>query len=237
MAKDSFILYLEQQEIFEMLTDEQAGQLIKNIFLYERTGQMPKMDKMLNLAFVPIMQVLDKNRRKYEEKCKKNKENIGKRWNKENTNVYERKKQNTNYTDNDNEYDNDSEYDNETTTVVNKVSDSCVDGLQKIIEFYNNNVGMITPYGLEILSSYAEEMQEDLIILAMKKAVEANKRTIQYIKGILNNWSKKGIKTVIEAEKEDEQFRNKNIVSEETEEERTARKIRELEESIKNGST
>lgn len=51
-------------------------------------------------------------------------------------------------------------------------------------------------------------MQTDLIILAMKKSVEANKRTIQYIKGILNNWSKKGIKTVIEAEKEDEQFKN-----------------------------
>ena len=113
MAKDSFILYLDQQEIFEMLTDEQAGQLIKNIFLYERTGQMPKMDKMLTLAFVPIMQILDKNRRKYDEKCKKNKENVEKRWNKNNTVVYERKKTNTNYTDNDNDSDNDNEDDND----------------------------------------------------------------------------------------------------------------------------
>ena len=72
-------------------------------------------------------------------------------------------------------------------------------------------------------------MTSDLIILAMQKAVEANKRTIQYIKGILNNWSKKGIKTVLEAEKEDEQFRNRNIVQEETEEERMARKLKELE--------
>lgn len=53
-------------------------------------------------------------------------------------------------------------------------------------------------------------MSADLIILAMKKAVEADKRTIQYIKGILNNWSKKGIKTVLEAEKEDEQFKKDN---------------------------
>lgn len=72
-------------------------------------------------------------------------------------------------------------------------------------------------------------MSSDLIILAMQKAVEANKRTIQYIKGILNNWSKKGIKTVLEAEKEDEQFRNRNIVQEETEEEKIARKIKMLE--------
>ena len=41
----------------------------------------------------------------------------------------------------------------------------------------------------------------------MKKAVEADKRTIQYIKGILNNWNKKGIKTLVDAEKEDEQFK------------------------------
>lgn len=52
-------------------------------------------------------------------------------------------------------------------------------------------------------------MSSDLIILAMKKAVEANKRNIQYIKGILNNWYKKGIKTVVEAQKEDEQFKKK----------------------------
>ena len=37
MAKDSFILYLEQKQIFEMLTDEEAGQLIKAIFEYEDT--------------------------------------------------------------------------------------------------------------------------------------------------------------------------------------------------------
>ena len=92
----------------------------------------------------------------------------------------------------------------------NVVGDSRVDGLQKIIDFYNENIGLITPYGLETLEDYAKEMPADLIILAMKKAVEADIRTIQYIKGILNNWSKKGIKTVLEAEKEDEQFKKDN---------------------------
>lgn len=86
-------------------------------------------------------------------------------------------------------------------------NDSCVDDLQAVVDFYNNNIGLITPYGLELLSSYAEDMSTNLIILALKKAVEADKRTIKYIKGILNNWAKKGIKTVIEAEKEDKQFR------------------------------
>ena len=74
---------------------------------------------------------------------------------------------------------------------ITTVGDSCVDGLQEIIEFYNNNIGLIAPYGVEILSDYLKEMPVDLIILAMQKAVEADKRTIQYVKGILNNWSKK----------------------------------------------
>ena len=94
--------------------------------------------------------------------------------------------------------------------VTTTVGDSCVDGLQDIIDFYNENIGLITPYGLETLEDYAKEMPADLIIFAMKKAVEADKRTIQYIKGILNNWSKKGIKTVLEAQKEDEQFKKDN---------------------------
>lgn len=92
----------------------------------------------------------------------------------------------------------------------NVVDDSCVDGLQEIIKFYNENIGLITPYGLETLEDYAKEMPADLIILAMKKAVESDKRTIQYIKGILNNWLKKEIKTVLDAEKEDEQFKKDN---------------------------
>lgn len=115
-----------------------------------------------------------------------------------------------NVNDNVNENVNENENVNVNGNDNEDVSDSCVDGLQKIIDFYNENIGMITSYGIEILSDYAKEMSADLIILAMKKSVEANKRTIQYIKGILNNWSKKGIKTVLQAEQEDEQFRRKS---------------------------
>ena len=99
---------------------------------------------------------------------------------------------------------------NENINKNNKVNDSCINDLQDIIDFYNNNIGLITPYGIEILSSYAKDMPKDLIILAMKKSVEANKRTIQYIKAILNNWVKSGIKTVLEAEQEDRDFKKKS---------------------------
>ena len=52
--RDSFILYTEQKEIFENLTDEQAGQLIKQIFYYSSTGENPHLDGLLKIAFIPI---------------------------------------------------------------------------------------------------------------------------------------------------------------------------------------
>ena len=94
---------------------------------------------------------------------------------------------------------------------ITTVSGSRVDSFQRIIEFYNNNVGAITPFGAEVISDYLKDMPEELIMLAMKKAVEADARSIRYIKGILNNWHKKGIKTVLEAEKENAELKKKNV--------------------------
>lgn len=103
-------------------------------------------------------------------------------------------KPNVNDNENVNENVNDNENDN--------ASDSCVDGLQEVIDFYNENIGLITPYGTEILADYLKEMPVDLIIYAMQISVEANKKTIQYIKAILNNWQKAGIKTLADAKRE-----------------------------------
>ena len=116
MAKDSFILYLEQKQIFEMLTDEEAGQLIKAIFEYEDTGQTVTLDRSLQIAFLPIKNVLDRNKEKYEKVVERNKKNIKKRWNKEDTKNTTGKNgisKNTKNTDNDNENDNEHDNDND----------------------------------------------------------------------------------------------------------------------------
>ena len=108
--KESFILYLQQKEIFNKLTDEQAGKIIKAIYEYEDSGKTPNFDFGLDIVFTSIKTSLDSNRAKYQEKCEKNRANINKRWNK-NTNVYSPIQTNTNYTDNDkdNEYDKDND--------------------------------------------------------------------------------------------------------------------------------
>lgn len=109
--------------------------------------------------------------------------------------------------------------------VITTIGDSCVDGLQDVIDFYQNNIGLIPPYAVEVFTDYAKEMPCDVIIYAMKKAVEANVRTIQYIKGTLNNWQNAGVKTLIQAEEESKKFKNnkQEPKHEETKEERIER--------------
>lgn len=117
----------------------------------------------------------------------------------------------------------------------NNTIDSCVDGLQDVIDFYDDNVGSLTPFGLSLLEDYVKEMGKDIVIYAMQISVEANKRTIQYIKAILNNWQKAGVKTLLEAQEESKNNKN-NTVKTESEEEKKQRKIKELEESLSNGN-
>lgn len=112
--------------------------------------------------------------------------------------------------------------------IITVVSDSCVDGLQEVIDFYNENVGILTPYGLTLIEDYLKEIPSDVIIYAMQISVEADKRNIKYIKAILNTWISKGIKSLVEAQKESQKFKNKK--TEETEDEKRKRKIKELEE-------
>ena len=80
-------------------------------------------------------------------------------------------------------------------------SDSCVD---KIVKFYEENIGAITPYEFTLLDSYRPDFSDDIIVYALKLQVEAKATSINYAKAILNNWQKKNIKTLLDAERENE---------------------------------
>lgn len=211
-----------------LMTDEEIGQYIKLLCLQHQKGHLKEKD-MLNICKTYNEDIFSKfkkdeegnyynerleyeaNKRKAYSESRRNNRKKKETYEEDMKNIcnsYEQHMGNANANENRNININ---KDN------SKVNDSCVNDLQVIIDFYNENIGLITPYGLEILSSYAEEMDQELIILAMKKSVEANKRTIQYIKAILNNWSKQGIKTVLDAEQEDRKFRDKNNKTEKRE--------------------
>jgi hypothetical protein len=64
--KKGFMLYADQQELFNQLSNEQAGQLIKHVFSYVN-DENPKTDSLIiNLAFTPIKQQLKRDLIKWE---------------------------------------------------------------------------------------------------------------------------------------------------------------------------
>jgi hypothetical protein len=67
MAKDkkSFILYCDQQGIFNKLPDDIAGKLIKHIFAYVNDENPPCDDLLLSIAFEPIKTQLKRDLVKY----------------------------------------------------------------------------------------------------------------------------------------------------------------------------
>lgn len=79
----------------------------------------------------------------------------------------------------------------------------------EITKCYEENIGLLTPATAELLFDYLKDMNKDLIIQAIKIASINNKRTGRYIQGILNDWSKKGFKTLLDIEQEQNTFKNK----------------------------
>ena len=72
--KDNFLLKVSQKVVFNELTNEDAGKLIKGIFEYVDTKQIT-LDGYLKVIFLPIKEDIDKNEEKYKLTCEKNKNN------------------------------------------------------------------------------------------------------------------------------------------------------------------
>lgn len=72
--KDNFLLKKSQQEVFDTLTDEEAGKLIKGIFNYMKTGDSG-LTGMMKAIFIPIKNDIDENENKYQKRCEINRKN------------------------------------------------------------------------------------------------------------------------------------------------------------------
>ena len=86
MAKDkkSFILYVDQKDLFNKLPDEIAGKLIKHIYSYVSDENPESEDLIVNIAFESIKQQLKRDLKLFEEKRVKRSEaglaGANKRW-------------------------------------------------------------------------------------------------------------------------------------------------------------
>ena len=79
--KDTFILYTSYKDAIMILSDEQAGRLLKAIFEYATTGVKIEIDDTaVKFAYMLIVSQIESSNRQYEKKCERNRENAAKRW-------------------------------------------------------------------------------------------------------------------------------------------------------------
>ena len=70
-SKNSFILYFEQGEQVGLLSDAEAGKLLKALFRFAKTGEgAPLENGMTKMCFSFISAQIARDTKAYEEKCK-----------------------------------------------------------------------------------------------------------------------------------------------------------------------
>ena len=69
MAKDSFVMYTKYEEQISLLTDAQAGVLLRAMLKYQSGQDLPQMDGMTQMAFAFIKQQMDFDNQKYDAMC------------------------------------------------------------------------------------------------------------------------------------------------------------------------
>lgn len=98
--KISFLMYLDYEEQFSLLSDEELGQLMRAIMQYEKTRNIPELKGVVKMAFSFIKQQLDRDEEKWQEEKKKRseagKKGMAKRWKKEDNDVIEEDNKNNN---------------------------------------------------------------------------------------------------------------------------------------------
>jgi hypothetical protein len=194
-GKESYILYVNYHEQIKLLSDAQAGILFKTIDLYVNDLNPPDpIDPLINIVWTRIKKDLKTDLKRWKDQCSKNRENILKRWNKSNTNVFENEQPNTsvyeevqdlqantNFTDKEHEHDSehDSEHDNNDLTDYNEIiSKDFAHAHEEEQKIFENDFWRI----VEVLEQYYYISKEESLNRANIEAYEQciNKLLAQY---------------------------------------------------------
>ena len=199
MKKDSFVFYMSQYDAIEHLTNEQLGRLFRALFENQRqnnsktTENNVVLDNDIKIAFNFINNQMVVDKEKYLKKCETLKNNAKKggapkgNQNAKKQKQPNREKNNLNDNDNDNVNDNVNENDLLLTTTTT------------IYSYVENNFGRtLGPVEVEAIDVWLSWFKEDIIQQAVKIAVYNNKKTFNYVEGILKNWKSCGYKTLQE---------------------------------------
>lgn len=79
----------------------------------------------------------------------------------------------------------------------------------EILNFIENNIRTITSYEYEFINDSIASYGKDIVLYAYQKAFEADKKSIDYVKGILRNWKKNNLTTIEQIKLNENKPKNK----------------------------
>jgi len=139
--KNSFVLSYDFRDIFKNLSSDDKAKLIDSIFDYEVTGKYEKLNGLLHVIFIQIKHYLDRNKKNYQDKCLKNKENANMRWH---AVASDGKIRNANDADSDSDGDSDGDIKKEEKIHKREERKAPVP-YQKIVSIYHRCCGDVLP--------------------------------------------------------------------------------------------
>ena len=86
MAIEYFCAYHSYLDSMEELNDTERGRLFTACLIYSKTGEAPQLRGNERFVFPTLKAQIDRDKATYDSRCKKNSDNIRKRWN---TDVYD----------------------------------------------------------------------------------------------------------------------------------------------------
>ena len=201
--RGGFIFYKSFYESIKELDPKDQVQIYNAIFEYEFYKNEPELTGICKSIFTLILPQLEANDKRYENgkkggRPKKQEETKSKpKENQKETKIKPKEKE------------------KEKVKVKDKVKDiynnSSSSYNNNIYEFVEKNFGRIlTPTEIDKIEKWVNEFNVDILKYAIQISVLGNKKTFNYVNGILNNWKSKSYKTLQEI-KDNEFKKEENI--------------------------
>ena len=209
MDKSSFLIYLDYEEQFNLLTDEQIGQLMRAIIKYEKTREIPQLNGIVKMAFSFIKTQLDRDREKYEARCEKNRENAKKggrpRKNQKDNlkaNGFNENQMDAKKPDDDKEDEEDNEEDIDNDLLLKKEKEEKLQ--QRFIECLNS----FNTNAINECIKYLDKLPFEVIDYVLSKTSGINYPNWNYADTILQDYVRRKIDTVEKIQTDESEFKS-----------------------------
>ena len=81
-----------------------------------------------------------------------------------------------------------------------------------VFDFYQQNFGMLSPYIIQQLDYWIEDLNPEVVRLALEKSLMNNVRNFNYTNRVLNDWKSKNVKTIEDVRSLDLEYSSKKPV-------------------------